>query len=488
MSPSPSTRLPYSSPGVQAQPTDTERTPLLNDNSAIKLTHEEVYRRFSPSQKRVLLALVSASGLLPFFISGTFVPSIPQIAKDLNSTGPVVSLAISLSILAASLGGLIGSSYSTFYGRRPVYLVTLPLLIVGSAGVSLARNIPELMICRFIQALGASPGMSVGAGVIGDIYKLEERGQAMGIYLAASLLGPALAPLVGGTAAHYASWRIMQFSLGVCGVATFISTILFLPETSHPGTRGIDKLIASGKRIPQWRPVILNPFSPLWLLKSPNLFLVAISGYLILLTDYVLLMPLAYTIGVRYNIKNEALIGACFLPAGLGNMIGAPLAGRISDKIVTRWREKRGGVWYPEDRLRATLSGALFFVPVSVLVSGLLTEYVHGKLGLVLNLFCLFLNGIGVDIVLSPSAAYNVDLMHSRSAEAMAANNGFRSIIMSLSIAAILPMINTYGVVFTNTISAILAWIGFVILWATIRHGAQLRAIVDVGFSTANNN
>jgi MFS family permease len=38
------------------------------------------------------------------------------------------------------------------------------------------------MFWRFVQAFGASPGMSVGAGVIGDIYKLEERGQAMGIF------------------------------------------------------------------------------------------------------------------------------------------------------------------------------------------------------------------------------------------------------------------------------------------------------------------
>lgn len=40
------------------------------------------------------------------------------------------------------------------------------------------------MIWRFLQALGSSPGLSVGAGVIGDIYKLEERGTAMGIFFA----------------------------------------------------------------------------------------------------------------------------------------------------------------------------------------------------------------------------------------------------------------------------------------------------------------
>ena len=34
--------------------------------------------------------------------------------------------------------------------------------------------------------MGASPGSVLGAGVIGDIYKLEERGRAMGFFLAVS--------------------------------------------------------------------------------------------------------------------------------------------------------------------------------------------------------------------------------------------------------------------------------------------------------------
>jgi len=43
------------------------------------------------------------------------------------------------------------------------------------------------MVWRFVQALGASPGVAVGSGVIGDIYKLDERGQAMGIFFGVSL-------------------------------------------------------------------------------------------------------------------------------------------------------------------------------------------------------------------------------------------------------------------------------------------------------------
>ncbi|THH09617.1 hypothetical protein EW145_g1879 [Phellinidium pouzarii] len=65
--------------------------------------------------------------------------------------------------------------------------------------------------------------------------------------------------------------------------------------------------------------------------------------------------------------------------------------------------------------------GAAVMVPLSVLLSGVFTHFVSGNVGIALNLGCLFANGLGVDFVLSPSASYSVDILHSRSAEIMAA-------------------------------------------------------------------
>ena len=73
-------------------------------------------------------------------------------------------------------------TYYKLDGRRVVYTASLPVLIFGSLGVATAPNVPSLLFWRFLQSLGASPGLVLGAGVIGDIYKLEERGRAMGIF------------------------------------------------------------------------------------------------------------------------------------------------------------------------------------------------------------------------------------------------------------------------------------------------------------------
>lgn len=467
----------------------SEDTPLLhtpapNDISddPVALKHEQLYKRFSPAHKRIIVAIVSWSGLIPMFVSGSFIPSIPQIAKDLHSTGEVINLAVSLSLASAAVGSMLWATYSGFYGRRVVFLVSLPCFCVGSLMVGLAQDVPSLLLWRIFQAFGSASGFTLGAAVIGDIYKLEERGTAMGVFLSMILLGPAIAPIAGGAASHYLSWRWLQHALGVMGVAGFVLIIFFLPETLDPE---ILRTRRDGGQKTCW--VWLNPFSGLALLRSPNVLAVTVACTLVLLTDYVLLVPLSYTIGAHYGITNEAIVGALFIPAGIGNIIGAPLAGRISDSMVVYWREKRGK-WMPEDRLRATLYGALFFTPLSVLISGLLTQYVHGWIGLSLNLVCLLFNGIGIDVVLSPSSAYFVDIMHSRSAEVMASTMAFRAFIIAIATAWILPFINEFGVVPVNACSAILGWIGFGLLWSTIQYGEEMRAWVDIGYSTTQNN
>lgn len=63
---------------------------------------------------------------------------------------------------------------------------------------------------------------------------------------------------------------------------------------------------------------------------------------------------------------------------------------------MIRYRKSRAGVWYPEDRLRAALTGALVLLPLSTMLYGFTTAYVEGPIGVALDCICLFVNGIGV--------------------------------------------------------------------------------------------
>ena len=93
-------------------------------------------------------------------------------------------------------------------------------------------------------------------------------------------------------------------------------------------------------------------------------------------------------------------------PVSRCNKVGAPLAGRVSDLMVKKWRKKRAGKWVAEDRLRAALFGAIWLIPLSLALFGVVNTFVDGTRGLVLCLVCLFINGIGVSF--QDSARYRI--------------------------------------------------------------------------------
>lgn len=206
-------------------------------------------------------------------------------------------------------------------------------MIISSLAVARAQTVPELLVWRFVQALGASPGYPIGAGVIGDIYRLEERGTALGIYFGVSWhlafcpfiihlnftsphfsVLPSRLPLEVrlvvhsflynsltlkriGVVAQYWSWRAIHYLLAAFTCSALFGIFFFFPETSHPNTRGIDDYRKTGKIHPRWRPVLLNPLSQMLLLRSPNVFTVVrcvVGFWLLLSSDNVTLTLLGY--------------------------------------------------------------------------------------------------------------------------------------------------------------------------------------------------
>ena len=64
-----------------------------------------------------------------------------------------------------------------------------------------------LIIFRFLAGLGGSAPLSIGGGVIGDLFDAEHRGQAISIYSLAPLLGPVIGPVAGAWVAEKSTWR-----------------------------------------------------------------------------------------------------------------------------------------------------------------------------------------------------------------------------------------------------------------------------------------
>lgn len=60
------------------------------------------------------------------------------------------------------------------------------------------KNIGVFVVVRILQSIGASAAQAVGAGTISDLFTMQERGSAMGLFLLGPLIGPVVGPIAGG--------------------------------------------------------------------------------------------------------------------------------------------------------------------------------------------------------------------------------------------------------------------------------------------------
>lgn len=118
-------------------------------------------------------------------------------------------VGLTLFVLGYALGPMIFAPMSEipYFGRNPIYILTLAAFILLNLGVALAPNYSTLMAFRFWTGFVGSPVLATGGASISDMYRPSKRAYAIAIWGIAAVCGPVLGPLIGGFAAKAESWR-----------------------------------------------------------------------------------------------------------------------------------------------------------------------------------------------------------------------------------------------------------------------------------------
>jgi MFS family permease len=127
----------------------------------------------------------------------------------------VALLGLSLYALGLALGPVIGAPISETQGRKAVYLITLPIFLLLTAGAGLAKNIQTFIVLRILSSTFGSPALAVGAGTVADIWDMEHGGGLATVLITSTFfLGPSLGPLIGGyTIETRGDWRWLMWVL-----------------------------------------------------------------------------------------------------------------------------------------------------------------------------------------------------------------------------------------------------------------------------------
>ena len=221
---------------------------------------------------------------------------------------------------------------------------------------------------RFLAGVGGSACLTIGTGVIADMFVPAQRGKAVAIYSMGILFGPILGPICGGFIAQRAGWRWDMWVVLIVGCLLTGGLFIFNRETYHAV---LLKRKTARLRKELDRPELQNimtydkdsaALTPLGILKTGitrPLKMLTKSPIVLLCSLYMSflfgLLFLLFTTITPVFIKtygwDPEMTGLAYLGIGIGNFIGIGVVAKTSDATIIRLAKKNKGVYEPEMRL-----------------------------------------------------------------------------------------------------------------------------------------
>ena len=154
----------------------------------------------------MLLLLVAMTGVAPISLY-MLVPALPVLATAFGRDIGVAQMTVSLYMVGIACSQIIMGPLSDRFGRRPVLLAGLGLMVMASAACIFAETLPQLIAARFWQALGGAAGMVVSRAIIRDLYSRERISSMISLVIAVMMIAQMLSPLTGGLLETAFGWR-----------------------------------------------------------------------------------------------------------------------------------------------------------------------------------------------------------------------------------------------------------------------------------------
>ena len=419
-------------------------------------------RIFAPENRKWWTLAAVAFGLFMIMLDNTVVNvALPSIERDLHVS--VSSLEWIVTAYALTFAALLitGGKLGDLIGRRRTFVIGIAIFTLSSLACGLAPSAGFLIGARAVQGVGAALMNPASLSIITATFPPRERGQAIGIWAGVSAMALAIGPLVGGLIVDNINWNWIFFinvPVGIAGVIVSQLVIKESKDTSHEQSIDLPGLVTSGAGLFALTYALIEGNKHGW--TSPEI-LGLFAAAAVLLVAFVLLehfqrlpmldlslfkngsfvganlVAMLVSLGmfgvfffVSLYIQNilgwtPTQAGASFLPMTILIILVAPLAGKASDRIGSRW----------------LMGAGMTLVGISLLL--------YQRVGLDSTFWTLLpamlLGGVGMALTMSPMTAA---AMHSVPVDKAGVGSGvlnsFRQLGGSLGIALMGAILASY--------------------------------------------
>lgn len=219
-----------------------------------------------PHTGRLALWLGALVAIGPFAID-TYLPALPIMAVDLNTTTAEVERSVGLYMIGAAIGQLFGGPASDRFGRKGIAMAGLVLFALASVAIAFSPSVLWLDALRVVQAIGGSITAITSAATVRDHFQGREAARMITAIGMVMLIAPLIAPAVGTVLIQLGGWQLIFYSLAVYALFLIAVVRFALPEITPTAIthKRQDSMMTRWRRVLGYRPglalTMCNAFS-----------------------------------------------------------------------------------------------------------------------------------------------------------------------------------------------------------------------------------
>ena len=196
----------------------------------------------SASTHRYLVLVLICLAQFMVILDATIVNvALPTIGKDLRLNEANLQWIINAYTLVFGGFLLLGGRAGDIVGRKRLFLIGLVIFTSASLLNGLASSAGMLIGFRALQGLGAALISPAALSIITTTFEEgAERARALGVWAAIAVGGSAVGLLLGGVLTQALSWPWIFFVNVPVGIAGFVLSLRFVPESRDEHARGFD--------------------------------------------------------------------------------------------------------------------------------------------------------------------------------------------------------------------------------------------------------
>jgi len=163
--------------------------------------------------------------------------ALPHMRASFSAALDQISWVLTSYILATAIATPLIGWLSSRFGRKHVYLASIVGFTAASMMCGWAQSLEQMVLFRVLEgALGAMLG-PLSQSMMFALALPGQQMKSMAVWSIGTILGPLVAPALGGYLTDEYSWRWCFFVNAPVGILAFAGLATFLPEDRHQ--RGI---------------------------------------------------------------------------------------------------------------------------------------------------------------------------------------------------------------------------------------------------------